>query len=871
MLKVTIGKDKLITNYTNEELLRIKEDLTITNPAYIQAKKYSRYKNIRISKNLFYYTQLKNAIIVPRGYEIPFEYFIEEDNRKEIVAPYPQFKLSLRDTQKEAVKHYLEDPDKGLIVLPTGKGKAQPLDTKILTPKGYVQMRDLKLDDKVIGQDGKPYTVNGIFPQGVKDIYKVSFKDGSYTYCCDEHLWNVRTRYEKKLDKPYKVLPLKDIMNMPLKDGRSYNLNIPIAKPVEFEKQQDLPLDPYVLGLLIGDGCLHLISNGKQANCYFSSVEEDLVQALNKEINNLGGYFYKNKSSQCQYIFTSNTSIRGDVTNSKFFNIIRGLNLTVDSLNKFIPKMYLFSSIEDRQKLLKGLFDTDGCVRPNGSYLYSTSSLQLANDIMFLCRSLGYRPIMKTKNRIGQQYKHNPNYYRKSLEYEITIPTQDIIYNSKKHKTRHEESISKISGSINKNTDLPIISIEKVGKEECQCISVDSKDHTYLCDDFIVTHNTILGLYLAYALRQKCVILVHKDDLVDGWTQDCKVCFGEDFKVGIFKAKRREIGEQITIATIQTLNRLSPEQLEEFQSNFGMIICDETHHISSSSFDLLHRFSSCYKIGLTATPERADGLTDVMNYHLGGCAFKYEADENDEDILPVEVIVRDMNLDVPIYLKKFGNKYELATPEDEKNPSKLIPVENIPYEGRPRIPHFYIDDKVITNSAFSNRIIKDVYKEYLNKRSIICFFRQKKHVELYKDLLVQQGVPRDQILLYYGDAKESKESMKELAESRKALITLATYSIATEGTNVKAWEVAFLVSSVNDGKNVEQAIGRIRRSKEGKIKPVIAYDYVLNGVYSIGSKHYTTRQTRYKKLGFKINRLNKPTKSKSLFSRGFIK
>ena len=505
MLKVTIGKDKLITNYTNEELLRIKEDLTIPNPAYIQAKKYSKYKNVRISKNLFYYTQLKNAIIVPRGYEIPFEYFIEEDNRNEVQAPYPQFKLSLRETQREAIKHYLEDPDKGLIVLPTGKGK------------------------------------------------------------------------------------------------------------------------------------------------------------------------------------------------------------------------------------------------------------------------------------------------------------------------------------------------------------------------------TVLGLYISYLLKQRALILVHKDDLVDGWTQDCKVCFGKDFKVGIFKAKRREIGEQITIATIQTLNRLSPEQLEEFQSNFGMIICDETHHISSSSFDLLHRFSACYKIGLTATPERADGLTDVMNYHLGGCAFKYEATEDDEDILPVEILVRDMNLDIPIYLKKFGNKYELATPEDEKNPSKLIPVENVPYEGRPRIPHFYIDDKVITNSTFSNRVIKDIYTEYLNKRSIVCFFRQKKHVELYRDLLIEQGVPKDQILLYYGDAKESKESMKELAESRKALITLATYSIATEGTNVKAWEVAFLVSSVNDGKNVEQAIGRIRRSKEGKIKPVITYDYVLNGVYSIGSKHYSTRQTRYKKLGFKINRLNKPQKSKSLFSRGFIK
>ena len=118
--------------------------------------------------------------------------------------------------------------------------------------------------------------------------------------------------------------------------------------------------------------------------------------------------------------------------------------------------------------------------------------------------------------------------------------------------------------------------------------------------------------------------------------------------------------------------------------------------------------------------------------------------------------------------------------------------------------------------------------------------------------------------------------MKRKAESRQALITLATYSIATEGTNVKAWEVAFLVSSINNEKNTEQAVGRVRRSKEGKINPVKVYDYSLPNVYSIGTKHYYTRNKRYKKLGFTIHDITKkgtithaPTKKKSMFSRGF--
>lgn len=511
-MQVEIGKNKIIYDYTEEEALKIKQDLTLENPAYKQALRFSKWGKTKIPKHLFYYTQLKNSIIVPRGYNIPFEHFIKEDTRIECTVEYPTFKLSLRDTQREAVSHYLEDTDKGLIVLPTGKGKS------------------------------------------------------------------------------------------------------------------------------------------------------------------------------------------------------------------------------------------------------------------------------------------------------------------------------------------------------------------------------ILGLHLAHLLKQRTLVIVHKDDLVDGWTQDSKICFGEDFKVGIFKAKRREVGDQVTIATIQTLNRISSEQLEEFQKNFGMVIIDECHHISSSSFDLLHKFSACYKLGLSATPERSDGLTEVMYYHLGDCAFKYEAGADDKDILPVNVKVRTMDIDVPIYLVNRNRKWELAEGDDLKDISKLKLVQDVPFEHRPRIPYFHTDNEVLSNSKFYKQVLKDIKSEYLQGRSCVCFFSQKKHIDLYKQLLVDiEGIPSDQILLYYGDSKESKEDMKKKAENKEALITLATYSIATEGTNVKAWEVCFLISSINNEKNTEQAVGRCRRSGEGKLSKAIVYDYILPNVYSIGSKHFYTRNKRYKKLGFEITQINKTGQvkhlaeqpKKSMFTRGF--
>ena len=112
--------------------------------------------------------------------------------------------------------------------------------------------------------------------------------------------------------------------------------------------------------------------------------------------------------------------------------------------------------------------------------------------------------------------------------------------------------------------------------------------------------------------------------------------------------------------------------------------------------------------------------------------------------------------------------------------------------------------------------------------------------------------------------------MIEKAESRKCLVTLATYAKATEGTNVKSWEVGFLVSSVNSEKNVEQAVGRIRRRKEGKINPAILYDYRFSESYSISS-HGSTKDKVYRKLKFNITGKSRTTKTKKsgIFSRGY--
>ena len=371
---------------------------------------------------------------------------------------------------------------------------------------------------------------------------------------------------------------------------------------------------------------------------------------------------------------------------------------------------------------------------------------------------------------------------------------------------------------------------------------------------------SILGLYTAYALRQKVLVIVHKDDLVSGWKADAKVCFGDEIKVGLIKAKSRKVGDQVTIATIQTLARMDRSELETFLHEFGMIIMDECHHISSTSFDLVHLFSAYYKIGLSATPERSDGLTKVMYYHLGGVAFEYKSDSNDKDILPVEVHITPTPVNYEPMCRKTAKGYVI---DDERG---NIPLSRVKGKDRPRMNFFDLEEKIILDRRYLKLVLPKVKEYYDKQSSIVIFLSKKDHCRTYKDLLIKQGIPSEQIQLYYGDATESKEEMKRKAESKEVLITIATYSIATEGTNVKSWEIAFLISSLNNGKNVEQAIGRIRRSAEGKRTPVIAFDYSHPLAYSI-NRHIYTRVERYRKLDFTI--IENGRKLNKMFNRGF--
>lgn len=386
---------------------------------------------------------------------------------------------------------------------------------------------------------------------------------------------------------------------------------------------------------------------------------------------------------------------------------------------------------------------------------------------------------------------------------------------------------------------------------------------------------TVLGLYIASQLEAKTLIICHKTDLVVSWKQDIEQCFGGKVTPGLIKAKERRVGNTITIATYQTLNRLTPKELEELYNTFSLVICDECHRCAASCFGLVDNFNSRFKLGLTATPERSDGLTDVLHLYFGGFAFTYKNSGFDEDILQVEVYPKEIPIEVNAicqhtYTPSGASKYRLKQICTPKNPLSDGEVfySDIPYNDRPRLQHQDLDSFIVSMDSFKKQVIQDVLKEYNKGHSCVLFFSQIKNLMDYYETL--HDALGDTVETYYGGTKDIQGFLSR-AENRECLVTLTTYSKASEGTNVKSWEVGFFVSSIKDEKNVEQSVGRIRRTKEGKLPVARLYDYYMPNAILV-KNHFNYRLGRYFKLGFKVHGYNHTERSqkKSLFNKGYV-
>lgn len=488
-----------------------------------------------------------------------------------------QFDISLSDEQKEAKAKVLQYPMNFLLGL-EGSGKTllacqigldlffrgevsqlvitrpavateslghlpgpQPLDAMVLTPEGFVRMGDLRVGDFVIGKSGHPIEITQIRPQGEKMVYRISTSDGRTTEATEDHLWTTSDHNEFRRGAE-SVKSTKEIAES-LKRERSgkiiFNHRLPFHEPVNFPKQE-LPIDPYVLGVLLGDGSFGTtvtpnlvdfedgqifsevssrLSDGvelvvsKRPNQATLNQSKDsqrnkvgrkfnVLDELTEQVStydSIGDYLECNpnlhratahhRAMACSSIDdkTYFFSERDRDYNNPIKQELSKLGLLgLKSYDKFIPEIYLRTSVQDRIDLLRGLMDTDGTCKKNGEATFCTTSKKLAEGVQDIVRSLGGKCIIRQRNRVGRKSGliNGREIVSRRVCYDLQVspPTNINPFTLRRKATRYANAKFRHGILITK--------IEPIGVKETQCLVVDSKDHLYLTDDYIVTHNS---------------------------------------------------------------------------------------------------------------------------------------------------------------------------------------------------------------------------------------------------------------------------------------------------------------------------------------------------------------------------------------------
>lgn len=342
-------------------------------------------------------------------------------------------------------------------------GKALADDEPVLTPSGFRPISTLVPGDLVIGgSTGQPCEVLGVFPQGAKECYRVTFSDGASVVASGDHIWTVADIESDQRRDPWFETTTKGLLDK--KDAYQGKPWIPLVPPIQMPEMK-LSLDPYLLGLLLGDGCL------RNRTITFCKPEEDLFEAIAGVLPE-GDVVHIHQEGRYISIVRPFEPLEPSATLKRLEEL--GLFGCL-SKNKFVPKAYLAAHEEARWNLLCGLCDTDGHVTQHGCVVeFSSASEELAEDVQWLVRSLGGIARIRRKT-VNQAYYwivrlrfvdgRMPVRSQKNMR-EVRVPTRRV------HRR--------------------VQSIVPVGLRSCTCITVSDPESLFITRDFIVTHNSIM-------------------------------------------------------------------------------------------------------------------------------------------------------------------------------------------------------------------------------------------------------------------------------------------------------------------------------------------------------------------------------------------
>lgn len=398
----------------------------------------------------------------------------------------------------------------------------QPLYAKVLTPNGFKEMGDIREGDVVCGTDGSTQSVLGVYPKGKREICEVILSDGRIVECCEDHLFTVVTNYGKKKTLTVKEMIESGRIKVAQKDGSDkYGYYIPTSIP-DFPERKHI-LDPYLIGLLIGDG---YFPKGARDRVELSIGYSKLHVLENIKLPT-GISFSKNDCPERNYM---KVRFQGcDASGRTLKALLDEIGLGgKGSHDKFIPADYLYSDINSREELLQGLIDTDGHINTRGRFEFSTVSSRLFQDFVELCTGLGIPThTYSVENRAGG--------------YSDTTVLRVSQLKGYKHGAK-------------------IVDIIRTGRHtEMQCIKVSNDDHLYFTDNYVLTHNTTTATVLAEAILKEGMRLVAAGN--DPMSLKRGIDKAVEVVVESVKSQSREVSSTHEIRQVATISANGDEEI----------------------------------------------------------------------------------------------------------------------------------------------------------------------------------------------------------------------------------------------------------------------------------------------------------------------
>jgi len=341
------------------------------------------------------------------------------------------------------------------------------LDEVLYTDNGKITMKDVKEGMYVYMPNGKAGKVLGKSKIFYNDMYELVFADGRKLKVNKDHLNPLYYYKEIKVNGKKKRIMTKinivteELINKKIKLSSGYKYFTKLIEPVEYSSKA-LPLDPYLLGLALGDGWLpnnqgiRIGGLKEDIDNYLKYIDKNIYDIYTKE-------YIERSGKKMKYFYVKGIT-----------DILRDLDLMgKHSLNKFIPNIYMFGSVQQRRDLFAGLLDTDGSCSKEGRVSYTTVSKKLAEDVMELGRSLGYKISMS----IYKRRKPRNTLYR-----------LHIVGNINPFKLDRKKILFKIPKRF--NGFVPLAQINKIDTEPSQCILIDDPEHEFITTGYLATHNT---------------------------------------------------------------------------------------------------------------------------------------------------------------------------------------------------------------------------------------------------------------------------------------------------------------------------------------------------------------------------------------------